>query len=106
MTSLQLPVAASSFQLPVSSFQFPASSFQLKKNELGLQRTGDRGLALADEHVDLRAHAEVLRVDARLDGKAGAGDQPPLVVRLVVVHVHAVAVDLGAEAVPRAMDEL
>ena len=82
------------------------TSFQLKKSEFGLQRPGDRRVAFPDEHVDLGAHAERFRIDARLDGKAGAGDQPPLVVRLEVVHVHAVAVHLGPETVAGPMDEL
>src|ERR1043166_2803995 len=78
----------------------------LQPNELCLQRAAHGGLALADEHVDLGPDAERVRVDARLDREAGAGDQPALVVGLVVVHVDAVAVHFRAEAVPGAMDEL
>src|SRR3954463_6465081 len=78
----------------------------LKQDELGLQRAAHRGLALADEHVDLGAYAERARVDARFNGKPGAGNQAALVVRFVVIHVHAIAVHLGAEAVAGPVDEL
>ena len=52
-----------------------------------------------DNHVDFGANAEVVEVQARFDCEAGARQQPPVVVRLVVVHVDAVAVDRFAEAV-------
>ena len=59
-----------------------------------------------DDHVDFGPDAEVVEVDARLDREAGAGQQPPVVVRFVVVHVDAVAVHRLAEAVAGAVQDL
>ena len=46
------------------------------------------------------------KVDAGLDREAGAGEQPAIVVRFVVVHVHAVAVHRLAEAVACAVQDV
>ena len=48
----------------------------------------------------------VLGVDARLDRESRAGNQPAVVVRLVIVEVYPVAVDRFAQAVARPVDEL
>ena len=66
-----------------------------------LQRAGDAGVALADEHVDLRPDAISVRVDTGFNREPRAGQQPAVVVRLVVVHVDAVAVHVLAQAVAR-----
>src|SRR5258708_12263652 len=71
-----------------------------------LQCARDGARALANEHIDLRADAERRRIHAGLDREAGARNQAPLVVRFEVVHMDAIAVDLGPETVPCAMDEL
>ena len=47
-----------------------------------------------------------VEVDARLDGEPGAGHQPALVVRFVIVQVRAVAVHGFAEAVAGAMHDV
>ena len=47
-----------------------------------------------------------VEVHARLDCKAGAGQQAAIVVGFVIVHVHAVAVDRLAEAVTGSMQNL
>ena len=47
----------------------------------------------------------VIEVQARLDREAGARQDPPVVVRFVVVHMDAVAVDLFAEAVPGSVQD-
>src|SRR5690606_3296610 len=77
-----------------------------QSQNLGLARPRNCRVAGADDHVDLRAHAPAAGIDARLDGEAGTRQQPAVVMRLVVVHVHAVAVHLFAQAVPGPMDEL
>src|SRR5581483_5722160 len=59
-----------------------------------------------DDHVDLRSDAEVFEIDARLDRKAGSREQAPIVVRLVIVHVDAVAVDRLPETVARPVEDL
>ena len=59
----------------------------------------------ADNHIDFRPNPEVFEVDARLDREAGADEQTPVVVRLVVVHVDAVAVNRFAEAVARPVQD-
>ena len=73
---------------------------------LSLNVTGDGRLPQADRHVDLGADAEIVEVEARFDREAEAGHEPPVVVRLVIVHVDAVAVDLLAEAVSRAVEDV
>src|SRR4029077_13645150 len=50
--------------------------------------------------------AELGQVDAGLDGEADAGDDAALVARLQVVDVHAVAVDLVADRMAGAMEEV
>ena len=55
--------------------------------------------------VDLRADPELGQVYARLDGKAGAGQNQALVTRLEVVHVRPVSVQVFGDVMSRAMDE-
>src|SRR5258708_16661681 len=78
----------------------------LQQYEILLQCARDGALALAAEHIDLRADAERRRIHAGLDREAGARNQAPLVVRFEVVHMDAIALDLGPETLPCAMDEL
>src|SRR5215213_3871725 len=75
------------------------------KDDFLLERAGHGGVALPDEHVDFRADAEAVVVNARLDREAGAGNEAPVVARFVVVHVDAVAVHLFPETVPGAVNE-
>src|SRR5688572_3891681 len=67
---------------------------------------GGLGSSVAHDDVDLRTDTETGRVDARFDGEARAQQQATVVMRLVVVHVDAVAVDFRAKAVSGAVDEL
>src|SRR6266700_1036340 len=62
--------------------------------------------AIADQDVDLTAHAELRQIDTRLDGKARIGDDLALVLGLKVVHVGAVAVHRHADGVPGAVDKI
>ena len=71
-----------------------------------MKRPGHAGLVLADKHVDLGPDAISVRVNTGFNREAGSRQQPPVVVGLVVVHVHAVAVHVLAEAVSGPMDEL
>ena len=48
----------------------------------------------------------MIEVHTRLDGESRAGEQTPVVVRLVVVHVHAVAVDFHTEVVAGAVQDV
>jgi len=68
-------------------------------NDRVLQRSRDGCLASANDHVDFTADAEIVEVEAGFNCKAGSRQKPPIIVRFVVVHVHAVAVDGLAEAV-------
>src|SRR5207247_11466493 len=77
-----------------------------ERQYLRLYWPGHGGIARRDDHIDFRSNAEILEVDARLDGKTGAGEQPPIVVRFVVVHVDAVAVNRFAQAVPGPVQDL
>src|SRR6266478_4702886 len=62
--------------------------------------------AVADEDVDLTAHAELRQIDARFDGKARIGNDLALVFGLKVVHVGAVAVYRHADGVPGTVDKI
>src|SRR5262249_970299 len=64
------------------------------------------GLAVAHDHVDLAAYAELRQVDAGLDGEAGVGDDLAVVLGLEVVHVGAGGVDLDPDRVPGAMRKI
>src|ERR1041384_5342803 len=68
---------------------------------LDLARYFRRGFA--HQNVNLAAHSELRKVDARLDRETGIRQQFADVVRLQVVHVGAVAVDFGGDGVPCAM---
>ena len=58
-----------------------------------------------DDAVDLGAHAQLLQVDPRLDGKAGALCQDALIGELHGVQVHPVAVHACADGVPGAVPD-
>src|SRR5262249_40102403 len=75
-------------------------------NDVFLSLAGDRRVAIADDHVDLRPDPEVVEIHAGLNRETGARQQPPVVVRFVVVHVDAVAVDRFAKAVSGPMQDL
>src|SRR6185436_1694175 len=72
-------------------------------NDFRLCGSGHERLALAVMHVDFRTHAERFEIQPGFDGEAGAGKQPPIVMTLVVVHMHAVAMNLAPEAMPGTM---
>ncbi len=78
----------------------------LNSNEFLLDFASNSRFRGADVDVDLGANSEFREIDAGLDGEAGAGDDPALVVRLQVVHVGAGAMHLFADRVTGAMDEV
>ena len=63
-------------------------------------------LAIAHEHVDFGAHAEVLQIDARLDGEARPRRDAALIVSFQIVHVGAAAVHLLPDGMARAVGEV
>ena len=63
-------------------------------------------IVVGDNHIDFGPHAEVGKVHARFNREAGAREQSAVVVRFVIVHVHAVAVDGFAEAVSGAVEDV
>src|SRR5262249_49196435 len=71
-----------------------------------LHRSGHRSLVCANHHINLGPHAEILEIDPRLDGKSRSGEQAAVVVRLVVVHVHAVAMDVLSDTMAGAVQRL
>ena len=75
-------------------------------HDLHLPWSRDLRAAIVPEHVDLGAHAEAVEIQSRLDGEPGAWQDPPFVVRLVVVEVHAVAVDTLSQAVTGPMQDV
>ena len=52
------------------------------------------------------AHTEFRKVDSRLHGEAGVGQNQAIVVGLEVVEIGSVAMGLGGDAVPGAMSEV
>src|SRR4029077_9584907 len=60
----------------------------------------------AHQHIHFAAHAKLRQVDAGLDREAGVGKNLPLVVNLKVVHVSPVGMDVGADGMSGAMNEI
>src|SRR5262245_33972763 len=77
-----------------------------KGDDFRLRRTGDQRLALGPVYVDLRSYAKAREVQPRFDRETRARQEPPIVVRLVVVEMHAVAVNTFAQAVPGAVEDI
>src|SRR5207244_12637556 len=64
-------------------------------------------LTCGHDYVDFAPNSEIVEVHARLDRKPGPGQQTPIVVRLVIIHVHAIAVNRRLpKTVPRAMQDV
>lgn len=78
----------------------------LEGEQGGLDAAGDLGGGFGAEDIDFAANAEFGEVDAGFDGEEGAGDDGAVVVGLVVVHIGAVAVDLLADGVAGAVEEV
>src|SRR5207302_11206543 len=79
---------------PAASPPRPATGAALQQDHLALDVARHPRGVIADEHVDLRAHAEIRQINSRLHREATPRHHPPLVVRLEIVHVRAVAVHL------------
>src|SRR5258708_6805894 len=62
--------------------------------------------AVAREHIYLAAHAKLRQVNARLNGKAGVGDDFAVVLGFKVIHVGAVAMHVYADGMPRAVRKI
>src|SRR5579863_136950 len=75
-------------------------------NEFLLSLAGNSRLVCAHINVDLRANTKFGQIDAGLDGETGSRNDPALVVRLKVIHISAGAVDLLADGVAGAMNEV
>src|SRR4051794_33405521 len=61
---------------------------------------------LTHHHVDFAAHSKFGKIDSRLDREATVRQYLAFVVDLEVIHVGAVAVNLGGDGVSSAMDEV
>src|SRR5207302_4310372 len=57
-------------------------------------------------HIALAAHDEFRKINPGIERKARVGQDLPLIVDLEVVHVGAVGVNLGADRMPGAMNEI
>src|SRR4051812_19164206 len=77
----------------------------LQHDHFALDAAGDPRVVIADEHVDLRAHAEVREIDPGLHGETAPGHDAPLVVSFEIIHVGAVAMDLDTDRVSSAVGE-
>ena len=80
--------------------------FESNSHQFSLDFAGDPGFAGGGEHVDFAADAELGEVDAGLDGEAGVGQEPALVVGLEVVEVRAGAVNFVGDVVAGAVGEV
>src|SRR5579864_759659 len=60
----------------------------------------------AHQDVDLAAHAKLRQINAGLDREAGVGKNLPLVMNLEVVHVGSVSMNIGADGMSGAMNEI
>ena len=78
----------------------------LHTNQLSLDSSGDAGAALAGDHVDLAADAELGEVDAGSTEKQVLGRMQALVVGFEIVEVGAGAVDLVGDVVAGAVGEV
>src|ERR1041385_7077522 len=58
------------------------------------------------DHVDFGPNTKSLCIHARLNRETGPGHEATIIVRFVVVHVHAVAVNFLAKAVASPMNEV
>ncbi len=70
-----------------------------------LDFSGDAGVVFFDVDVDFAAHAKILEINSGLNGKAGGGNDLPIIAGLKIVHVGAVAVDVLADGMSVAVDE-
>src|SRR5450432_571187 len=75
----------------------------LNQNQFALYFTCNFGCAVMNQHVYFTAHAKFGQVNARFNGKTSIGDDLALVLGLQVVHVGAIAMDVLANGVSRAM---
>ena len=55
---------------------------------------------------DFAAHAELGKINARLDGETGIWQDAALIVDLKIIHVRAVRMNFGGDRVPGAMDKI
>src|SRR5258708_6249531 len=78
----------------------------LDGHNLALDFPGYFGRLLAHQHIHFAAHAKLRQVDAGLNREAGVGKDLPLVVNFKVVHVGPVGMDVGADGMSRAMNEI
>src|SRR3954465_14600600 len=76
------------------------------QNQFRLHFAADLGFAVAHDHVNLTAHAELGQINAGLDGEAGVGDDLAVVLGLEIVHVSAGGVDLDSDGVPGAVRKI
>src|SRR5436190_7499333 len=77
-----------------------------ERDQRHLPRPADHRIPFALKYVDFRSYPESFEVEAGLDRKAGAGKNPAVVVRLVIVQMDAIAVHRFAEAMPRAVENM
>src|SRR5258708_37110045 len=79
----------------------------LDKDQFALNFTCNFRPAVPDEHVHFTAHAKFAeKIDSRLNGEAGIGNDLAFVFGFEVVHVGAVAMHVHANRMPGAVDEV
>src|SRR6266567_4430892 len=84
---------------------FIRGSCQQRKNFV-LNRPRYTRFGLADIYIHFTAHAELWKINSRLNRIAGAWNQMPHVLRFESVHIHTVAVHSFSDAVPRPVKEI
>ena len=61
---------------------------------------------LAIKHVDFRTNAEGREILTRLDGKSRTGEEPPVLVALVIIHMDAIAMHVAPKVMTGSMQDL
>src|SRR4029077_1147192 len=77
-----------------------------KLQNAGLHGTRDERVVPAVEHINLRTYAKGREIQARFDRESRSGEQPAIVMALIVIHMHAVTVHLAPEVMAGPMQDL
>src|SRR6516164_11542481 len=91
--------------LAMTGLNVPLHTGENRDNGL-LHFAGDPRVVLFNVNVDLTPHAEFGQVDSRLNRKASARDDLAVVTCLEIIHIRPIAVDVFADGVARAVDEV
>src|SRR5690348_3318014 len=84
----------------------PPRNLRQQRQNRGLHRSGDPGFFFVHIDIDFGAYAKFRQINAWFHGIAGARDQVACVMSFESIHVRTVAMDLFADAVAGAVEEI